>query len=262
MEQKGELVDNLIGKLKSSYELASSDEKKKIVDQLFPWAKEQSEVLGTQVFDEVSSAELVVKEHILPGKSGEPWQDSSSPSVASDLSSVLENEFLLQQIAENIEQVFWLSDFHSERIIYVSPAFQTIWGQTSESLYANPQLLIESVHPEDRVQVLVARPNIDHRSFNQAYRIIRPDGSLRWVFTRTFTLQDKTGVPEYIFSIAEDITDQKSIEQTLRKTLDRMHEQFNLSRRMSLASKPQGVLKILMSAFELRSAGRATLLFF
>jgi len=262
MEQKGVLVDNLIGKLKSSYDLATSDEKKKIVDQLFSWAKAQSELLGAQVFDEVSSAELVVREHHLPGKSGEPLQDSSSPSVTSDLSCIFENEFLLQQIAENIEQVFWLSDFHSERIIYVSPAFQTIWGQTRESLYANPRLLIESVHPEDRVQVLVARPNIDHRSFNQAYRIIRPDGSLRWVFTRTFTLQDNSGVPEYIFSIAEDITDQKSIEQTLRRTLDRMHEQFNLSRRMSLASKPQGVLKILMSAFELRSAGRATLLYF
>jgi PAS domain S-box-containing protein len=262
MEQTGTHVDDLLEKVKSSYDLASLEEKKEIVAQLDSWVKAHSELMVDQAPDELSSVELEAQVHPLPGKAGESRLDSSSPSVLSDLSRIVENEFLLQQIAENIEQAFWLSDFHSERIIYVSPAFQTIWGRTRESLYANPQMLIESVHPEDRVQVLVAKPHIDHKSFNQAYRIIRPDGSLRWVFTRTFLLQDKKGAPEYVLSIAEDITDQKGVEQTLRKTLDHMHEQFNLSRRMSLARKPQGVLKILMSAYELRSAKRATLVYF
>lgn len=244
MEQNGALVDDLLEKLKASYDLATVDEKREIEAQLNSWVKGQSEPTGDQASVELSG------------------MDSVSLSGAPDLSSITENEFLLQQITENIEQAFWLSDFHSERIIYVSPAFQTIWGQTRESLYDNPQLLIESVHPEDRVQVLIAKPRIDHKSFNQAYRIIRRDGSMRWVFTRTFLLQDKNGAPDYVLSIAEDVTDQKGVEQTLRKTLDHMHEQFNLSRRMSLARKPQGVLKILMSAYELRSAKRATLLYF
>jgi PAS domain S-box-containing protein len=200
MEQNGKFLDDLLEKLKSSYDLASLEEKKEIVAQLVSWVKAHSEIMGDQASNELSRTELESQEYPLPGEAGESRMKSNSPSVLSDLSRIADNEFLLLQIAENIEQAFWLSDFHSERIIYVSPAFQTIWGQSRESLYANPQLLIESVHPEDRVQVLVAKPHIDHKAFNQAYRIIRPDGSLRWVFTRTFLLQDKNGIPEYVFS--------------------------------------------------------------
>jgi K+-sensing histidine kinase KdpD len=65
-----------------------------------------------------------------------------------------------------------------------------------------------------------------------------------------------------LYCTAQDITDRKQIEQTLRKTLDHTREQFELSRRMSQARKPESVLKTLMSAQELRSAQRAALLFF
>jgi PAS domain S-box-containing protein len=179
-----------------------------------------------------------------------------------DVKKLVEGEIYLSQIAENIEQVFWLRDIRSDRILYISPAFEAVWGRSSESLYANPSILIESVHPEDRVQVMVARPHNDHKPFNQAYRILRPDGSLRWIFARTFLICDERGVPYLLFCIAQDITDQKQVELALRKTLDRTREQFNLSRKMSLARKPEAVLKTLMSAHELRSAQRAALLFF
>ena len=107
----------------------------------------------------------------------------------------IEGEIYLGQIAENIEQVFWLSELRSGRILYVSPAFETVWGRSRESLYADPSILIESVHPEDRVQVMVARPSSVSKPFNQAYRILRPDGSLRWIFARTFLISDETGEP-------------------------------------------------------------------
>jgi K+-sensing histidine kinase KdpD len=122
--------------------------------------------------------------------------------------------------------------------------------------------LIESIHPEDRVQVMVARPRSDNKPLNQAYRILRPDGSLRWIFARSFLISGETDEAYCQFSIAQDITDRKQIELALRKTLDRTREQFDLSRKMSLAHKPEVVLKTLMSAHELRSARRATLLFF
>jgi len=178
---------------------------------------------------------------------------------------LLENlfsEIHLRQIAENIEQVFWLRDIHSDRILYVNPAFETVWGRSCESLYADPSILIESVHPEDRVQVMVANQQGDHKPFNQAYRILRPDGSLRWIFARTFLIRDEAGESSRLFCIAQDITDQKQVELALHKTLDRTREQFDLSRKMSLARKPEAVLKTLMSAHELRSAQRAALLFF
>jgi PAS domain S-box-containing protein len=183
-------------------------------------------------------------------------------SLTPTLKSLIEDEILLSQIAENAEQVFWLSDIHTNQILYVSPAFETIWGRSTEEFYANPSLLIESVHPEDRVQVLTARPVNDRKPFDQVYRILRPDHGLRWIFARTFLLRDKTGEIFCSFCISQDISDRKQVELALHKTINRTREQFNLSRKMSLARKSEAVLKTLMSADELRSAHRATLLFF
>ena len=174
----------------------------------------------------------------------------------------VENEPLLNQVVQNIEQVLWLREINSGRIIYVSPTFETVWGRSCESLYTDPVILIESVHPEDRVQVMVPRLLSDHKPTNQTYRILRPDGSQRWVFARTFLLQNGTGEPDLLFCIAQDVTNQKQVELALHKTLDRTREQVNLSRKMSLARKSEAVLKVLMSAHELRSSRRAAMLLF
>ena len=179
-----------------------------------------------------------------------------------DLHNLIMNETHLKQITENIDQVLWLRDVNSGQILYVSPAFETVWGRPCESLYADPGILIESVHPEDRVQVLVASSHDDHKPIDLVYRILRPDGSFRWILARTFLVHDDTGEPNYQFCIARDITDQKRGESTQHKTLNRIQEQFDLSHKMSLARKPELVLKTLMSAHELRTARRATLLFF
>lgn len=176
--------------------------------------------------------------------------------------SNLIDEIHLRQIVENIEQVVWLREIHSGRILYVSPAYETVWGRSRQSLYTDPQTLIESVHPEDRVQVMVAGSQDYRKPFNQVYRILNPDGNLRWIFARTFLIRDETEEPSCLFSIAQDITDQKQIDLALHKTLDRTREQFDLSRKMSLARKPAAVLKTLMSAHELRFAQRAVVIFF
>ncbi len=194
--------------------------------------------------------------------SGEFPAENPKESIQPNWKSRVESELLLNQIVQNIEQVIWLRENSSGRIVYVSPAFETVWGRSCDSLYADPFVLIESVHPEDRVQVMVARPHGNHKPFNQAYRILRPDGSLRWIFSRTFLIHNETAESNYLFCIAQDITDQKQVELALRRTLDRTREQFDLSRKMSLARKSEAVLKAVMSARELRSSQRAALLFF
>jgi PAS domain S-box-containing protein len=150
----------------------------------------------------------------------------------------------------------------SGRIIYVSPTFEAVWGRSCESLYADSSVLIDSIHPEDRVEVMVANPQHDHQPLNQIYRILRPDGNLRWILARTFFIDDEEKQSSCLFCVAQDITDRKQVELALRKTLDRSREQFDLSHKMSLARRPEAVLKSLMSAHELRSAQRAALLFF
>ena len=79
------------------------------------------------------------------------------------LPDLFEKEIHLKQMAENIEQVIWLRDNASGQILYVNPTFEVVWGRSCASLYANPKILIESVHPEDRVQVMVARDHSNHK---------------------------------------------------------------------------------------------------
>jgi len=180
----------------------------------------------------------------------------------SNLAVLLEENAYLQEVIRNIEQVVWILDLSTDQIIYVSPSFESVWGRSRESLYLDPLTLIKSVHPEDRVMVLSAIPDDHHKALNQTYRILRPDGSLRWISAHSFLIHEEASKSVYQVSIAEDTTNQNQIDQTLRKALDRSREQFNLSRRMSLARKPEVVLKTLMSASELRSARRAFVLFF
>ena len=262
MEQKETLLDNLFQEFLSSFDKASPEEKRRLAAQFYSLAEQQADSLG--ILNPNTTTGGITEDRELPPLTTPKAIQSkkSQDAILQKMQNLVESEIHLRQIAENIEQVFWLSDIPSGRILYVSPAFEAIWGRSSKSLYADPMILIQSVHPEDRVQVLVASPHDDQKPVNQAYRILRPDGSIRWILARIFLIRDETGVAYCLFCIAQDITDRKRVELVLRKTLDRTREQFDLSRKMSLARKPEAVLKTLMSAGELRPAQRATLLFF
>lgn len=179
-----------------------------------------------------------------------------------EMQALLEDYPYFQQILQNIEQVIWIFDLNTDKILYVSPAFETVWGRSCETFYDDPSVLIENVHPEDRVKVMSDISDDHHNPLNQTFRIMRPDGSWRWVSTHTFIIGNKFTKMNYRVYIAQDTTDQNLLDQALRKALDRSREQFTLSRRMSLVRKPEAVLKTLMSATKLRAAKRASVLFF
>lgn len=259
MKQKGTQLDQLFREFQTSFNLAEPEEKKRLAIQFFPWIEQQVNSFRLPTVQHATEIKYVKRE--------KKEQLNSQPENAINtllqrLLNERDKDLNLNLIAENIEQVFWLRDMTSGVVLYASPAFETVWGISCKELYANPLILIESVHPEDRVQVMVARPFNDHRPFKQAYRIYRPNGDLRWISAHTFLIKDRAGVTSYLICIAQDITDQKMIELALRKTLERTREQFDLSRKMSLARKPEAVLRALMSAEELRTAQRAALLFF
>ncbi len=178
------------------------------------------------------------------------------------INSVLEDNVDIKHVLNNIEQVVWVQDLSTDTIVYVNPAFKLLWGRSPADLYASSRILIESVHPEDRVHVLAAKPHKDSTPINLTYRVLHPDGQLRWIFDRSFIMQDSSGQSNYLFCIAQDITDQKNVELALGDTVDRLREQFRLSHKMSLARKPADVLKIMMSAKGIRSAQGSALLFF
>jgi PAS domain S-box-containing protein len=178
-----------------------------------------------------------------------------------ELKELLEDYPSLQQILQNIKQVIWIIDLTSNQILYVSPGFEVVWGRSCESLYSDSLSLLKSVHPEDRVKVISASPDDKQKSLSQTYRIIRPDGDLRWISTNMYIIYEEVKDSSLQVSISQDITFQKKVDQTLLKALDRSREQFTLSRRMSVARKPAVVLKTLMSLSELRIAKEAFISF-
>jgi PAS domain S-box-containing protein len=258
MQQKGTNLERLFYEFQTSFNLAKPEEKEQLVAQFFPWVEQQLSSLHNSTVQHNTEVK-----HI--------WHDvKATPNFESEkiFNGLLQRsldetnkELSLSQIAQNIDQVIWLRNMTTGAVLYASPAFETVWGVSCRKLFANPQILIESVHPEDRVQVLVAWPITDNKPYDQVYRIYRPDGNLRWISSHTFLLKDNADSTNYLVCIAQDITDQKMIELALRKTLERTREQFDLSRKMSLARKPEAVLRALLSAEELRNAQRASLLF-
>jgi PAS domain S-box-containing protein len=129
-----------------------------------------------------------------------------------------DSEERFRQMAENIEDVFWVSDKQNYQILYVSPAYERIWGRSCESLYANPYSWIEAIHPDDQERVKAAAfENMGRESFDEEFRIIRPDGSLRWVRDRGFLIREENGQIHRMAGIAEDITERKQAQQTLQR---------------------------------------------
>ena len=98
-----------------------------------------------------------------------------------------ESDARFRQLAESIDEVFWITDPTKNAMLYVSPAYEVIWGRTCASLYASSRSWIESIHEEDCGRVLEAATTRQALgTYDETYRIVRPDGSQRWVRDRAF----------------------------------------------------------------------------
>jgi PAS domain S-box-containing protein len=130
-----------------------------------------------------------------------------------------ESDALFRQITDTIDEVFWLTDTAKGTIVYVSPGYARIWGRTCESLYANPREWIEAIHPEDRERVLhAALTKQTVGTYDEEYRVVRPDGVVRWVRDRGYPVRDATGNVFRVAGSAQDVTRQRDLEAQLRQT--------------------------------------------
>jgi diguanylate cyclase (GGDEF)-like protein/PAS domain S-box-containing protein len=121
------------------------------------------------------------------------------------------------QLAGNIPQVFWITDAHHKDTIYVSPAAETLIGRPLDEIRARPRLLVRAVHQEDRLRVHAARKSAADGRYDEIYRIVRPDSSVRWVHERAFPVRDARGRVYRIAGIAEDVTERKLAEERLKQ---------------------------------------------
>ncbi|MGG6294867.1 PAS domain S-box protein [Leptolyngbya sp. AN02str] len=132
---------------------------------------------------------------------------------------VRQSEERFRQIAETIQDVFFINTPDVQQVDYVSLAYETIWGRSRESLYQNPASWLESIHPDDRPWVTAdLQQQIIGEPFQKEYRIIRPDGSIRWILSRTFPTFDEKGNVKSTIGLASDITERKQAEMALQKS--------------------------------------------
>jgi len=129
-----------------------------------------------------------------------------------------EREEQFRQLVEHIQEVFWMVSADESRLFYVSPIYEAIWGRTCESLYQNPSSLWKAVHEKDQKRIQAARRAVGQKDFHEEFRIMLPDGSLRWVRVRTFPIRNAKGEVIRIAGVAEDLTEHKRIEEALTKS--------------------------------------------
>ena len=168
------------------------------------------------VIDGVLSISLVRDADGLPRYFVGQIEDVTERKRAEDELRASHQKFL--QLADNITDAFWIRSADMQQVHYISPAFETIWGRTVESLYNDPQEWIDFILPADRVRVLASFASLvkDAPAIDVEYRIVRSDGEIRWIRSRGFQVRDDAGIVIRTIGIVSDITDQRRAEAELR----------------------------------------------
>ncbi len=151
-----------------------------------------------------------------------PWfaPDGSVGGIvifSEDITSQTEAEERLREIADTIEDVFWVSAPGRKTFLHVSPAFAKIWGRPAPGLAETGGQWLASVHPEDRDRVSeIFAGRMLAAGGDEEYRIVRPDGRVRWIRDRSFPVCGSDGQIKRVVGVARDVTDQHLLEEQLR----------------------------------------------
>lgn len=143
---------------------------------------------------------------------------SLSATQRSAAEALRESELRLRQIAENIRECIWIATPAMDQVLYVSPAYTSIWGRSVESLRQRPKSLFEAIHAEDREQAAGIITGRREQGFDINYRIVKPDGSVRWIRDVGCPVKDESGKVYRIAGISDDITESKQVVETLRQS--------------------------------------------
>jgi PAS domain S-box-containing protein len=157
------------------------------------------------------------------------WNRTLRAGILQRTAALGQSEQRFRQIAENIREVFWMSTPTMDELLYVSPAYESIWGRSVESLRQRPRSFIEAIHAEDREHVIGVIQMQREQGFEVEYRVVRPDGSVRWIRDRGFPVKDPSGNVYRIAGVAEDITGRKYAGDALRQSAAELQA---LSRRL------------------------------
>jgi PAS domain S-box-containing protein len=124
-----------------------------------------------------------------------------------------------------VNDVFWISNRDFTKLLYVSPAYETIWGRSCRSFYEDAPAFFYAIHPDDRPRVdraAIQKCLMLGKGFECEYRILRPDGTCRWIWDRRFPIKNETGQVYRLAGVAEDITERKQAQEVRAHLLERL----------------------------------------
>jgi PAS domain S-box-containing protein len=173
------------------------------------------------------------------------WNRALSRKILRRTAALGESEQRFREIAEHSREVFWLTTADSSRMLYISPAYETVWGRRRESLYQDPRSFVAAIHPEDRPVVVEAIERNRERGFEVEYRVVRPDGSIRWIWDRGFPIKDHAARVYRVAGIAEDVTDRKLAAVTVKQADDRIRLIIETIPAMVWRIRPDGVIDFI-----------------
>lgn len=165
---------------------------------------------------------LVDRAKVEYGEQGEPFRVTG---VVKDITeekaaalALADSEERFRQIAENIDEVFWMLDPLRQRMLYVSPGYERVWDRPRVALYENAAEWLAAVHPEDRARVARANQfNNPRVGYDEVYRIVRPDATIRWVRARAYPIIAGDGSVGRVVGTVQDVTDYRRLEEQFRQ---------------------------------------------
>lgn len=159
---------------------------------------------------------------------------------------LVESNMRFQQMADNIHEVFWVTSPDKKEMIYVSPAYEEIWGRSCVSLYERPDSFLDAIHPDDRDRVRHATTHQTEGRYDEQYRILHKDGEERWVRDLAYPIRDKDGNVTRIVGVAEDITDIKEAELALRVANEELEQR--VARRTRQLEEKKNLLETVLES--------------
>jgi PAS domain S-box-containing protein len=142
--------------------------------------------------------------------------------------SLRESEERFRLIAETIDEIFYIIDPVKEVVLYISPAHERIWGYSLDRLYSGQDSLLNLIHPEDQERVRSSMAGMkEGRTIQYECRILRSDGSIRYLQNRAFPVRDKKNALKFYIGVGQDITAWKLAEDSIREAGDYLHQIIN-----------------------------------
>ncbi len=140
-----------------------------------------------------------------------------------------QTEEQLRQIVENIEDIFLLKEVETGKLLYVNQLYEQVYQHSCEALYENPDSWMDLLHPEDRdrIQRKFERELQGEDFFDEEYRIVRPDGSIRWLWDRSFPIYNRAGQIYRYAVVSRDITERKHLELALKESEAKLNDVLN-----------------------------------